>query len=52
MDRGLIYLLDTKNGEQREVLMNEVVKMFLRNCRGTGKYHIFSRKRMGLHTRI
>jgi integrase len=26
MDRGIIYLLDTKNGEQREVLMNEVVK--------------------------
>ena len=26
MDRGIIYLLDTKNNERREVLMNDVVK--------------------------
>ena len=29
IERGLIYLLDTKNGEKREVLMNSVVKKAL-----------------------
>ena len=43
--RGIIYLLDTKNGEQREVLMNEVVKDALSKIsRKKGNPYVFTRE--------
>lgn len=43
--RGIIYLLDTKNGTQREVLMNEVVKkIFTELHRRKKSEYVFTKK--------